>query len=352
MEVTPRFELLNEGHRRARFGILAGSTCSPDCMAALNIGFLMDPLETVRVNHDSTFALMQEAQTRGHQVRYFEQGWLRFNGTCAEARMRHVTVRAEQGRHFDVLEDAARPLSTLDVLFMRKDPPVDAEFLHATQLVELCGDRAPAFLNHPAGIRDANEKLFALRYPDLMPDTRITRELPVLLDFIARNERGTILKPIDGFGGKGILFLGPGDRNARSAVELLTQGGREAVVAQAYIPESRQGDKRILLVDGEPVGGVLRVPAADDNRGNMAAGGKPVKAVLTPRDLEICERLKPELRRRGLLLVGIDVLGDYLTEVNVTSPTGLVEANHLDNVCIEAKVLDVAERLVAQHGNR
>jgi glutathione synthase len=185
-----------------------------------------------------------------------------------------------------------------------------------------------------------------------MPDTRITRELPVLLDFIARNEKGTILKPIDGFGGKGILFLSQGDRNARSAVELLTQGGREAVVAQAYIPESRQGDKRILLVDGEPVGGVLRVPAADDNRGNMAAGGKPAKAVLTPRDLEICERLKPELRRRGLLLVGIDVLGDFLTEVNVTSPTGLVEANHLDNVCIEAKVVDVAERLVAQRGNR
>jgi glutathione synthase len=319
-------------------------------MASLTIGYLMDPLETVRVDHDSTFALMLEAQKRGHTVRYFEQGWLRFNGTCAEARMRHVTVRREPGRHFDVLDEAVLPLSSLDVLFMRKDPPVDAEFLHATQLVELCGKRTPVFINEPAGIRDANEKLYSLRYPDLMPDTRITRELPVLLDFIARNEKGTILKPIDGFGGKGILFLGPGDRNARSAVELLTQGGREAVVAQAYIPESREGDKRIILVDGEPVGGVLRVPAADDNRGNMAAGGKPVKAVLTPRDLEICERLKPELRRRGLLLVGIDVLGTYLTEVNVTSPTGLVEANHLDNVCIEAKVLEVAERLVAQRG--
>jgi glutathione synthase len=315
-------------------------------MAALTIGFLMDPLETVRVNHDSTFQLMLEAQKRGHQVRYFEQGWLRFNGTCAEARMRHVTVRSEQGRHFDVVEEAAHPLSSLDVLFMRKDPPVDAEFLHATQLVELCGDRAPAFINHPAGIRDANEKLFALRYPDLMPDTRITRELPVLLDFIAKNKQGTILKPVDGFGGKGILFLSPGDRNARSAVELLTLGGRED------IPESRLGDKRILLVDGEPVGGVLRVPSEDDNRGNMAAGGVPRKAELTARDLEICARLKPELRRRGLLLVGIDVLGDYLTEVNVTSPTGIYEANQLDGVCIEAKVLDVAERLAAERNAR
>lgn len=317
-------------------------------MAALTIGFLMDPLETVRVDHDSTFALMLEAQKRGHRVLYFEQGWLRFNGRCAEARMRHVTVRREPGRHFDVLDEAARPLSELDVLFLRKDPPVDAEFLHATQLVELCQGRKPVYINDPTGIRDANEKLFALRYPDLMPDTRITRELPVLLDFIARNEQGTILKPIDGFGGKGILFLSKGDRNARSAVELLTQGGREAVVAQAYIPESRLGDKRIILVDGEPVGGVLRVPSGDDHRGNMAAGGTPHKAVLTARDLEICERLKPELRKRGLLLVGIDVLGDYLTEVNVTSPTGLVEANHLDGVCVEARVLDVAERLAAE----
>ncbi|MFY2560300.1 glutathione synthase [Corallococcus terminator] len=317
-------------------------------MAALTIGFLMDPLETVRVDHDSTFALMLEAQKRGHRVLYFEQGWLRFNGRCAEARMRHVTVRREPGRHFDVLDETARPLSELDVLFLRKDPPVDAEFLHATQLVELCQGRKPVFINDPAGIRDANEKLFALRYPDLMPDTRITSELPVLLDFIARNEQGTIIKPIDGFGGKGILFLSQGDRNARSTVELLTQGGREAVVAQAYIPESRLGDKRIIMVDGEPVGGVLRVPSGDDHRGNMAAGGTPHKAVLTARDLEICERLKPELRKRGLLLVGIDVLGDYLTEVNVTSPTGLVEANHLDDVCVEARVLDVAERLAAE----
>ncbi|MBJ6760759.1 glutathione synthase [Myxococcaceae bacterium JPH2] len=312
---------------------------------ALTLGFLMDPLETVRVDHDSTFALMLEAQRRGHQVLYFEQGWLRFNGTCAEARMRHVQVRREPGHHFDVLDERVVPLSRLDVLFLRKDPPVDADYLHATQLVELCGDSAPLFINDPRGIRDANEKLFALRFPDLMPDTRISGELPVLLDFIASNARGTILKPIDGFGGKGILFLAPGDRNARSAVELLTRGGREPIVAQAYVPESRLGDKRILLVDGEPAGAVMRVPSEQDHRGNMAAGGTPVKAELTARDLFICERLKPSLREKGLTLVGIDVLGDYLTEINVTSPTGLVEADHLDGVSIEGRVLDVAERM-------
>ncbi|RKH41653.1 glutathione synthase [Corallococcus llansteffanensis] len=316
---------------------------------AFSLGFLMDPLESVRVDHDTTFSLMLEAQRRGHDVYYFEQGWLRFNGRCAEARMRQVRVRREPGRHFDVVREEVRPLSKLDVLFLRKDPPVDANYLHATQLVELCPDRMPVFINNPSGIRDANEKLFTLNFPDLMPETRVTSELSVVMEFAAQNAKGTILKPIDGFGGKGILFLAPGDRNARSMVELLTQGGKEPILAQAYVPESRLGDKRIILVDGDPVGAVLRVPSDADHRGNMAAGGTPMKAEITARDLHICQRLKPALQEKGLILVGIDVLGDYLTEVNVTSPTGLVEASHLDHVSCEAKVLDVAERM---HGAR
>ncbi|HEX8434022.1 glutathione synthase [Archangium sp.] len=318
-------------------------------MAALTIGFLMDPLETVRVDHDSTFALMLEAQRRGHEVRYFEQPWLRFNGSCAESRMRTVTVRREPGRHYDVLDEQVRPLSSLDVLFLRKDPPVDADFILATQLVELCGDKGPVFLNNPTGIRDANEKLFGLRFPDLMPETLIARELAALAEFITRHPQGTILKPVEGFGGQGIVFLQPGDRNMRSLLEVLTLGGRKAIVAQAYLPESRQGDKRIIVVDGEPAGAVLRVPAADDHRGNMAAGGTPVKTSLTPREREICARLKPSLQERGLYFVGIDVIGDWLTEVNVTSPTGIAEIDKLDHTNVEAKVLDVAERLA---GNR
>ncbi|WP_375769358.1 glutathione synthase [Archangium gephyra] len=317
-------------------------------MAALTFGFLMDPLETVRVDHDSTFALMLEAQRRGHQVRYFEQPWLRFNGSASESRMRTVTVRREPGRHFDLLDEQVRPLSSLDVLFLRKDPPVDADFLQATQLVELCNGRPPVFLNNPTGIRDANEKLFGLRFPELMPETLIARELAALSQFIARHPQGTILKPVEGFGGQGIVFLQPGDRNTRSLLEIITLGGKKAVVAQAYLPESRQGDKRIILVDGEPCGAVLRVPAQDDHRGNMAAGGTPVKTQLTPRELEICTRLKPALQERGLYLVGIDVIGDWLTEVNVTSPTGLAEIDKLDNTNVEAKVIDVAERLVGQ----
>ncbi|MBN1208484.1 MAG: glutathione synthase [Myxococcaceae bacterium] len=317
-------------------------------MASLTLGFLMDPLEHVRVDHDSTFALMLEAQRRGHTVRYFEQGWLRFGGTSTEARMRTVTVRREPGRHFDLLEESVRPISSLDVLFMRKDPPVDAAFLHATQLVELCSGRPPIFINSPQGMRDANEKLFALNFPELMPETCVTGERSVLMDFILRHPGGTILKPIDGFGGKGILFVSPEDRNTRSLLEMLTDNGREAIIAQAYVPQSRQGDKRIILVDGEPLGAVLRVPSEDDHRGNMAAGGTPVKTTLTQRERDICARLKPKLLERGLLLVGIDVLGDSLTEVNVTSPTGLVEIDALDGISVEAHVLELAERLAAR----
>ncbi len=315
-------------------------------MAALTLGFLMDPLESVRVDHDSTFAMMLEARRRGHRVRYFEQPWLRFGGTRAEARMRTVNVRREPGHHFDVLDEEVRPISSLDVLFMRKDPPVDADFLQATQLVELCGgERAPLFVNRPASLRDANEKLFGLNFPDLMPETLIARDMPLLADFVTRHEQGTILKPVEGFGGQGIVFLRPGDRNMRSLLEVMTLGGRKAIVAQAYLPESREGDKRIILVDGKPVGSVLRVPSQDDHRGNMAAGGKAVKTELTPRERDICARLEPVLKERGLYLVGIDVIGDWLTEVNVTSPTGLVEIDQLDGVNTSASVMDLAERL-------
>lgn len=316
-------------------------------MAPLTLGFLMDPLEHVRVDHDSTFAMMVEAHRRGHRVRYFEQGWLRFSGRCAEARMRTVAVRAEAGRHFEVLDEAVHPISSLDVLFLRKDPPVDVDFLHATQLVELCAGKSPVYINSPSALREANEKLFTLHFPDLMPETFVARELQALADFITRHPGGTILKPIDGFGGKGIVFVEQKDRNMRSLLELLTRGGQEAIMAQAYVPQARLGDKRIILVNGEPLGAVLRVPSEDDHRGNMAAGGKPVKTQLTAREKEICARLKPMLLERGLYLVGIDVLGDYLTEVNVTSPTGLVEIDRLDGVSIESHVIDLAERLAA-----
>ncbi len=228
-------------------------------MAPLTLGFLMDPLESVRVDHDSTFTMMMEAQRRGHTVRYFEQGWLRFNGTCAEARMRTVTLRREAGRHFELKEESVRPLSSLDVLFLRKDPPVDVEFLHATQLVELCAGKAPVFINSPAGLREANEKLFALHFPELMPETCVAREHAVLTDFIARHPEGTILKPIDGFGGKGIVFVE-------------AWGPEHAIAPGAADAEWARGDHRSGVRAAEPRGGQADHPGERGAEGSGAEG--------------------------------------------------------------------------------
>jgi glutathione synthase len=303
----------------------------------------MDPLEKVLVHHDTTFSLMLECQRRGHEVRCFEQQDLAFERTRTLARMRTVSVLPQQGKHFEVLSTGDAPLDELDVLFLRKDPPVDVEYVHATQLVEIATGGRPFLINSPTGLRDANEKLFALRFPDLVPPTLVSRDQARLRAFVEGLGGDAILKPIDGFGGKAVVQTHAGDRNLASLLELITDWGRQAIIAQAYLPDSRVGDKRIILLDGEPLGAVLRVPREDDVRANLAAGGKPVKTTLTERELEICRRLAPELRKRGLYLVGIDVIGQYLTEVNITSPTGIAEIDTLDGVSLERKVVDFAE---------
>jgi glutathione synthase len=308
----------------------------------------MDPLEGVLVHHDSTFALMLECERRGHEVRCFEQKDLWFDGLETSARMRTVSVRRVQGEHFSVLEAREAPISELDVLFLRKDPPVDVEFLHATQLVELSHGDGPFMVNSPSALRDANEKLFPLRYPDLMPPTFISRDREQLRDFVERLGVDAVLKPVDGYGGKAVFQTRAGDRNLASILDVLTDWGKQAIVAQAFVPESREGDKRIILLDGDPVGAVLRVPREDDVRANLAVGGRAVKTTLTDRDREICTRLAPELRWRGLHFVGIDVLGPYLTEVNVTSPTGIAEIDALNGVAVEARVIDFVEEKVRE----
>ncbi|HZJ56544.1 MAG TPA: glutathione synthase, partial [Myxococcaceae bacterium] len=287
--------------------------------APLTIGFLMDPLEQVLVHHDTTFALMRSAQERGHRLLSFGQEALFHSDGEVHARVREVQVFDRQGHHFRIVAEQQLPLSTLDVLWMRKDPPVDLAFLHATQLVEATGGPGPVYVNSPAGLRTANEKLWALHFPDLTPATLVSRDLEQLRAFIEDAPDGAIVKPVDGHGGEGVVLLRRGDRNVPSVLELLTARGRDWAVAQAYVPEAREGDKRILLLDGEPLGGVLRVPLETENRANMAVGGRPVKTELTPRDREICARLAPFLRREGLVFVGIDVIGDFLIEVNVTS---------------------------------
>lgn len=312
-----------------------------------SIGFLMDPLEQVLVHHDTTFALMRAAQARGHRLLSFGQEAVFHQAGQAHARAREVEVLEEQGHHFRVVAEHELPLAVLDVLWLRKDPPVDVAFLHTTQLVEATGGRAPVFINSPGGLRTANEKLWALHFPELTPETLVSRSLEALRTFIHAAPNGAVVKPVDGHGGEGVVLLRGDDRNTPSVLELLTARGEQWVVAQEYVPAAREGDKRILLLDGEPLGAILRVPRESDHRANMAVGGQPVKTELTARDREICAALAPALRREGLVFVGLDVIGTFLIEVNVTSPTGLAELARLDGGDPAGRILEHVERLVA-----
>jgi glutathione synthase len=306
----------------------------------MRIGFLMDPIESVRVDHDSTFALMLECQRRGLEVRELRQEWLYAAEGRACSRMRTVEVQRQPGAHYRVAGDFDAPLEELDILFMRKDPPVDVAYVRATQLVELSD--GPLLLNHPRGLRAANEKLFALRFPDLTPATLVSREISRLRAFIDAQGGDGVVKPLDGCGGQGVLRVRRSDPNLSALLEIATEGGKLPVMAQAYLPAVREGDKRIILLGGEPIGAVLRVPRAGELRANFASGGSAAPAPLTARDREICRRLAPSLEELGLWFVGIDVIGGKLTEVNVTSPTGLVEIDALSGQSLEQRVIDFA----------
>jgi glutathione synthase len=314
----------------------------------MRIGFLMDPLDDVRVDHDSTFALMLECQRRGLEVLELRQEWLYVSDGRARSRMRSVRVERKPGAHFRVAGDSDAALAELDVLFLRKDPPVDVEYVRATQLVEL--GPGPVLINEPRGLRAANEKLFALRFPDLVPPTLVARDLDRLRAFIDAQGGDGVVKPLDGCGGRGVLRVRRGDPNLSALLEIATGGGRVPVVAQAYLPAVHEGDKRIILLGGQPLGAVLRVPREGELRANFASGGRAAPASLTPRDREICRRLAPALEEFGLWFVGIDVIGGRLTEVNVTSPTGLVEIDALTGQSLEARVIDFALERAALPG--
>jgi glutathione synthase len=315
-------------------------------VTSLRIGFLIDPIETLIVGHDTSLAFMLECQRRGHEVHYFEQNSLGYREGRVRAAARRVELRRAKGDHYRVIEESSLDLSALDAIFLRKDPPVDVEYLHATQLVELA--RGPLILNDPAALRDANEKLYVLRYPELIPRTLVSRNLVELRGFLRELGGEMVVKPVDGFAGRGVLHLRDSDRNLNSLLELATAGGRVAIVAQQYLSASREGDKRIVLLNGEPLGAMLRIPLENDVRGNLAAGGRSAKSALTDRDREICRALAADLRRRGLYFVGLDVIGGYLTEVNVTSPTGIEEINAFDEIVVERQVIDFVERSRSQ----
>ncbi|MGW0827380.1 glutathione synthase [Streptomyces sp. NPDC002845] len=301
--------------------------------------FVMDPVEALSPEHDTSLALMRAARQRGHQVWHCPPSGLSLRDGRVRARARAADFTP--GLSLGVPEDLG--LHKADAVLIRTDPPFDAGYLATTLLLEhLRGDTL--LVNDPRGLREANEKLYACRFPDLMPATLVTAEPAQLLAFAGQQRHGAVFKPLFGHGGRGVLRLDPGDGNARAIAETMTERGRVAVMAQEFLPEVAEGDKRILLLDGHPLGAVLRRPPAGDFRANLALGGDARATGLDADDLRIVERIAPALRADGLYLTGIDVIGGRLSEVNVTSPTGLVQLKALTGARHDLTVIDWLER--------
>jgi glutathione synthase len=309
---------------------------------SLAVAIQMDPIEGIDINTDSTFVLALEAQRRGHGLFHYLPRDLTYDRGRVIAKARPLEVRREKGNHFSLGTAERIDLRTLDIVLMRQDPPFNMSYIGATHLLERVHPET-LVVNDPVAVRNAPEKLFVTQFPDLMPPTLITYDVETIKAF--RAEHGDIIvKPIYGNGGAGVFHIDPDDENLNALLELLFQVVDEPLMVQRYLPEIRAGDKRIILIDGEPAGAVNRVPPKGDARANMHAGGRAQKTSLTRRDVEVCEALGPVLREQGLVFVGIDVIGDYLTEINVTSPTGLQEINRFDEVALEAHIWDAIER--------
>lgn len=305
--------------------------------------FLMDPIESIRIDKDSTFALMCEAQARGHEVLYGLVPDLYLRQGEVRAVARKATLRKVQGAHAELGPPLDLSLDAIDVVWMRKDPPFHMGYVFNTYLLDIAEARGVLVVNRPAGLRNMNEKAWAMRFPDLVPPSLLTQDMARLRAF-AEELSAIVVKPLDGNGGEGVFIVRKDDPNIGVILETSTQHGQRKVLAQRYVPEARLGDKRIILVEGDPVGAVLRVPQGIDHRGNIHVGARVEKTTLTAREREICRAIGPALREAGQVFVGIDVIGDYLTEVNVTSPTGIHEIDAFDGVRVEALVLDAAER--------
>jgi len=308
---------------------------------SLAVAIQMDPIEGIDIDADSTFVLALEAQRRGHALFHYLPQHLALKNGRVVAWVRPLTVRRAKGEHATLGEAALVDLATMDVVLMRQDPPFDMAYITATHVLEHIHPHT-LVVNDPVQVRNAPEKLLVTHFEGLMPPTLITADRRQILEFRAEY-KDLVLKPLFGNGGAGVFHVGPGDENLNSLLEMFTQLYREPIIVQQYLPEVRSGDKRIILVDGTPAGAVNRVPASGEARSNLHVGGRAMKSELTTRDREICEAIGPTLRERGLVFVGIDVIGSFLTEINVTSPTGIQEINRFDGSCIEARVWDAIE---------
>jgi glutathione synthase len=302
----------------------------------------MDPIERIDIGGDSTFALALEAQNRGHKLWYYLPKQLIQRDGKVAALVQTLSVRNERGNHFTLGAPELLDLDTMDVVLLRQDPPFDMGYITTTHILERLPKRV-LVVNDPYWVRNSPEKVFVTDFPDLMPPTLITSDPQAIRAF--RAEHGEIVvKPLYGNGGAGVFRIAPDDENLNTIMEFFQAFVREPMMVQRYVPQVRQGDKRIILVDGEPVGAINRVPAHGEARANMHIGGRPEKTSLTVREREICARIGPELKRRGLIFTGIDVIGDYLTEINVTSPTGIWEIRRFDGTDIAALIWTAIEK--------
>ena len=318
---------------------------------ALAVAIQMDPIDTINIDADSTFALALEAQARGHALFHYLPEALTLHDGRLYARARPLDVFRHHGHHHRFGHFEELDLAGVDVILMRQDPPFDMAYITATHLLELLPDNGPLVVNDPAAVRNAPEKLFVLRFKELMPPTLLTRDRDAIRGFW--KEHGDIIvKPLFGNGGAGVFRLRPSDENLTALLEMYESIQREPVMVQRYLPEIRRGDKRIILVEGEAKGAVLRVPPEGEARANLHVGARPVKTELTTRDREICDAIGPTLRAQGLVFVGIDVIGGFLTEINVTSPTGIQEIARLDGIVIAPKIWDAVEARLDERANR
>ena len=313
----------------------------------LRIGMIMDPIESITPYKDSSLAMLLEAARRGAEIHYFQQGDLKLLAGKAIGRSQLLTVRDQNDDWFELGASQYVDLGDLDVILMRKDPPFDMEYVYTTYILDRASVAGALVVNRPQALRDMNEKAYTAWFPECTPLTLVTRSMDEMRAFLADNER-IVVKPLDGMGGKSIFVVQKGDNNANVIFETLTDYGQRFAMAQVYIPEISLGDKRILLIDGEAVPySLARIPSADDNRGNLVTGAKGVGQELSDVDRSICERVGPVLRDQGVIFAGIDVIGDYMTEVNVTSPTGIRELDAQFDLNIAGLLFDAIETKLA-----
>ncbi|ABW30530.1 glutathione synthase [Acaryochloris marina] len=313
----------------------------------MKLAFIIDPISALDPGHDTSVALMESAQAAGYEVWITQFDQLSVLDGQAWATLTPVSLKPVElidglwvaTKDWFVLGDAQfQPLANMDAVWMRKDPPVTVSYLYTTYLLDYVNPQQTLLINHPRGLRAANEKMYALQFQGAIPETIVSQDKSVILQFV-QDKGMAVLKPLGGKAGEGILLLQAEDRNLNSLIEISTRRGQEPVMVQVYLPEAQQGDKRIILLDGEPIGAVNRVPRGQEFRGNMATGGRVVQAQITDQEKSICSQLGPVLKRDGLMFVGIDIIGGYLTEVNVTSPTGIREIDRLDNTSLGEKVM-------------